>query len=111
MYYKDIVQGQLGWVSLNPTKGHEQGGKRPVLILSNNEFNRRNGGMIKVAPITTNMKEFPLHVKLPDGLPIKGKVLLEHERAIDLTARKFEPEGKVSNSFLNKVIKIVKMTY
>ena len=43
------------WADLNPVKGHEQAGIRPVLILQNNILNE-NLSTILVAPITTNLK-------------------------------------------------------
>ena len=49
-------QGQIGWMNLNPTVGHEQGKRRPVLIVSNNYFNQKNGGMVKIVPVPSNEK-------------------------------------------------------
>ncbi|NXZ96380.1 type II toxin-antitoxin system PemK/MazF family toxin [Lactobacillus salivarius] len=104
-------QGQIGWMNLSPTVGHEQGRRRPVLIVSNNYFNQHNGGMVKVVPVTTNEKEFPLHIELPDDLPIEGKVLLEHERSIDIVSRKFEVICEVSDDYMKKIVHLMKLTY
>ena len=49
----------------------------------------------KVVPITTNTKDFPLHVSLPDGLAIHGKVELDHKRTIDIMARDYNVFDKV----------------
>lgn len=67
-------QGDILWVNLNPTQGHEQQGKRPVLVVSNDDFNELCGGMVKIASITSTMRPFPLHVQVPAGLPIHGMV-------------------------------------
>ena len=56
-----ILRGEIRWADLNPVKGHEQGGKRPVLILSQDVFNQRSGTVIAMA-ITSQPQRagFPL---------------------------------------------------
>ena len=44
-----ILRGQIRWADLNPARGHEQSGQRPVLILSHDIFNARSGTVIAVA--------------------------------------------------------------
>ena len=44
-----ILRGDIYWADLDPTKGHEQSGQRPVLILSNDIFNQRSGTVIALA--------------------------------------------------------------
>ena len=44
-----ILRGYIYWADLNPVIGSEQGGLRPVLILSHNVFNERSGTVIAVA--------------------------------------------------------------
>jgi len=44
-----ILRGDIRWADLNPVRGHEQGGPRPVLILSHDIFNERSGTVIAVA--------------------------------------------------------------
>lgn len=48
-------QGAIYLVDLDPTKGHEQSGKRPVLVLQNNVLNK-NLSTIVIAPLTSNLK-------------------------------------------------------
>ena len=52
---KQIKQGEIYFADLNPVKGHEQDGYRPVLILQNNLLNKHLNTVI-IAPITTNLK-------------------------------------------------------
>jgi len=52
---KDIIQGEIFMADLNPVKGHEQAGYRPVLILQNNILNR-NLNTVIIAPITKNLQ-------------------------------------------------------
>jgi mRNA interferase MazF len=44
-----ILRGEIRWADLNPARGHEQAGKRPVLVLSHDVFNERSGTIIGVA--------------------------------------------------------------
>lgn len=106
-------QGDIIMMNFNPTKGHEQRGYRPALVISNDEFNEVCGGMIKVIAITSNDKEFPLHIKLPQDSAVHGKVLLDHERTIDSQSRDRECKkvGTVSDDFLNKVLNLLMLTY
>lgn len=109
--FKNIRQGQILKVSLDPTKGHEQSGWRPALVVSNDEFNKYNGGIIKVVPITSNTKPFPLHLPLPHNLEISGVVELEHERSLDLGTRSYKLVETVSEEFLEDVLDHIRLTY
>jgi mRNA interferase MazF len=44
-----ILRGEVRWAALNPVRGHEHAGRRPVLILSHDVFNERSGTVIAVA--------------------------------------------------------------
>ena len=66
-----ILRGEMRWADLNPSVGHEQSGRRPVLILSQDIFNERSGTVIAVA-VTGQPQHagFPLtheltNIKLP----------------------------------------------
>lgn len=71
------------------------------------------GGMIKVVAITSNEKDFPLHIELPDDLPIHGKVELDHERTIDSSspAGACEYRCMVPAEFLNDILQKISLTY
>lgn len=94
-------QGDIVMIDLNPTKGHEQRGYRPAVVISKNIFNE-NTNMVIVCPITSNDKYFPTHYKLEDSKDIKGSVLCEHIRSIDYDTRKVKFVEKLSdNDFLS----------
>lgn len=96
-------QGDIVYLDLNPTKGHEQKGSRPAIVISNNIFNK-NTKMAIVCPITSNMKEFPTHYILEDTKKIYGSVLCEHIRSIDYEIRNLELIEKASDNDLLSVI-------
>lgn len=94
-------QGDIVMFDLNPTKGHEQRGYRPAVVLSKDVFNE-NTNMIIVCPITSNDKYFPTHYKLEDSNKINGSVLCEHIRSIDYKIRNVKFVEKLSdNDFLS----------
>jgi mRNA interferase MazF len=66
-----ILRGEIRWADLNPVRGREQAGLRPVLILSHDVFNERSGTAIAVALTSQELRAgFPLAVKSSAaGLP------------------------------------------
>ena len=68
-------QGDLIWLTFNPQAGHEQAGRRPVLVLSPASYNGKVGLAI-LCPITNQEKGYPFEVKIPaaeyiDQLPAR----------------------------------------
>jgi mRNA interferase MazF len=63
-----LLRGEIRWADLNPTRGKEQAGLRPVLILSHDIFNERSGTVIVLAITSQPQKAgFPLTLKLGTG--------------------------------------------
>ena len=63
-----ILRGAIYWANLNPAIGHEQAGNRPVLVLSNNFFNKLSGTVIAAAITSQPQKAgFPLTLELKDN--------------------------------------------
>ena len=63
-----ILRGEIRWADLNPTRGREQAGLRPALILSHDIFNERSGTVIAVAITSQTQKAgFPLTLELKTG--------------------------------------------
>src|SRR5207248_10172597 len=77
--------GDLIWTDFDPTRGREQAGRRPALVISPAGFTR-NTGLAVVCPITSRVRPFPTSVVLPRGLPIAGEILTSHIRSIDTIA-------------------------
>ena len=99
-------QGDIVYINFNPTKGHEQKGYRPAIIVSKDIFNK-NTKMVIVCPITSNMKDFPTHYILEDSKKIFGSVLCEHVRSIDIDAREIRFVEKASNNDLISIITLL----
>ena len=79
-----ILRGEIRWADLNPTRGSEQAGLRPVLILSHDIFNDRSGTVIAVA-ITSQPQRagFPLTLEIHSpGLPKQSWVKISQIRTL-----------------------------
>ena len=81
-----ILRGEIRWADLNPTRGREQAGLRPVLILSQDVFNERSGTVIAVALTSRPQRAgFPLTLELQaKGLPKKSWVKISQIRTLSI---------------------------
>lgn len=100
-------QGDVVFLDFNPTKGHEQTGIRPAVVISTNTFNK-NTKMVILCPITSNTKEFPTHYKLEDTKKVHGSVLCEHVRSVDYEIRNLKFVEKLSD---NDFVSIITLLY
>ena len=94
-----ILRGEIRWADLNPTRGREQAGLRPVLILSHDIFNERSGTVIAVAITSQSQKAgFPLTLELiTDNLPKQSWVKISQIRTLSV-----ERIGKLVVKLLKK---------
>ena len=100
-----ILRGEIRWADLNPTRGHEQGGLRPVLILSHDIFNERSGTVIAAA-ITSQPQRagFPLTLELTAiNLPKRSWVKISQIRTLSVE-RIGKIIGRASQEELAQVI-------
>lgn len=81
-----VLRGDIWWADLNPTRGHEQAGVRPVLVISHDVFNQRSGTVIALA-ITSQPPSagYPLTYELasPD-LPKRSWVKISQIRVLSV---------------------------
>lgn len=79
-----ILRGEIRWADLNPVRGREQTGQRPVLVLSQDVFNERSGTVIAVALTSQPQRAgFPLTLELhAKGLPKKSWVKISQIRTL-----------------------------
>lgn len=79
-------RGDVVWISLTPQAGHEQAGRRPAVVLTPEEYNRKSGLAI-LCPVTGQVKGYPFEVRLPAGLPVTGAILSDQVKSLDWQAR------------------------
>ncbi len=100
-----ILRGEIRWADLNPARGKEQSGQRPVLILSHDVFNERSGTVIAVA-LTSQAQQagFPLTMEIStEGLPKKSWVKISQIRTLSVN-RIENLIGRATEEELNMVI-------
>lgn len=100
-----ILRGDIHWADLNPVIGSEQGGLRPVLVLSRNVFNQKSGTVIAVAITSQPQKAgFPLTLELGDSeLPKKSWIKISQIRTLS-TKRIGKKIGAASEEELALII-------
>ena len=99
-------QGDICYMDFTPTKGHEQSGIRPAIVISKDSYNKYTG-LVFLCPITTNTKKFPTHFELVNTKKVKGSVLCEHLRSVDFKARKLSFKEKIGEEELAEIIDII----
>ena len=100
-----ILRGEIRWADLNPTRGREQAGLRPVLILSHDIFNERSGTVIAIAIRSQPQKAgFPLTLELKtDNLPKQSWAKISQIRTIS-AERIGKLIGKASQAEMIQVV-------
>ena len=79
-----VLRGEIRWADLDPTRGREQAGQRPVLILSHDVFNERSGTVIAVALTSQEPRAgFPLTLESrARGLPKRSWIKISQIRTL-----------------------------
>jgi mRNA interferase MazF len=81
-----ILRGEIRWADLNPVRGREQAGLRPVLVLSHDVFNERSGTVIAVAMTSQEPRAgFPLTLESrAQGLTKRSWVKISQIRTLSV---------------------------
>jgi len=100
-----ILRGDIVWTDLNPVRGSEQGGQRPVVVISEDVFNLRSGTVIGMALTSQPQRAgFPLTWALRGvKLPKQSWVKISQVRTLS-TQRLGKRIGRVSPEVLDKLI-------
>ncbi len=100
------LKGDLIVLTFDPQSGHEQRGRRPALVVSNDLFNKHTGLCI-ACPITNTHRDYPFHVAVPAGEGVTGYVMVEQVKSIDFRTRKAKRIGKAPTGMLDEVLSIL----
>lgn len=96
-------RGDVVWLNFDPQAGHEQGGRRPAIIVSPRSYNKASGlGLF--CPATNRVTGYPFEVALPADAPAKGDALVDQVRNLDWIARKVEFLGEVAQDTLVEIL-------
>jgi len=103
---KSVLQGDIVFTNFSPQMGHEQAGRRPAVVISNNTFNEKTG-LAVVCPITSREVCSPLHVRLSGNTQTQGTILCDQIKTLDLGARGFDVIESIPFDILDEVVEIV----
>jgi mRNA interferase MazF len=93
-------RGEIWMTDLNPVVGHEQGGIRPALVVSVDEFNHGPAALVSLLPITSTRRDLASRVRLPageGGLTMESYIKCEEIRTVSrdrLIRRTGTPDAK-----------------
>ncbi|MBI1832018.1 MAG: type II toxin-antitoxin system PemK/MazF family toxin [Planctomycetes bacterium] len=96
-------RGDVIRLDFDPQTGHEQAGRRPALVLSPDEYNRKVG-LVVVCPITSQRKDYPWEVEIPTNSMVYGVVLADQLKNLDWRDRRAEFVCTPGGDLLQEVI-------
>lgn len=99
-------QGDIITLEFDPQAGHEQKGRRPALVVSNNTFNSFTK-IAMVCPITNTNRNFPLHVSLDERTKTTGFIMCEQVKSLDINARNALYNEKAPTDIMEEVLDIL----
>ncbi len=98
-------QGDIVILTFDPQSGHEQKGRRPAIIVSNETFNQYLG-LAFACPITNTKRDFPFHIRY-DGNNVSGYIMAEQLKSIDYNTRKIKLVEKADIDTINQILGII----
>jgi mRNA interferase MazF len=101
-----VNQGDIVSVNFAPTKGREQSGERPALVISNTKYNKQSG-FVLACPITNTKKAMNIRVPLDKRTKTQGDILCEQVRIVDLMERPHSVVESVPQDILQEVYKVI----
>lgn len=102
--YNNLEFGDLIKINFSPSKGHEQKGFRPGLVISDPITQKELNGIVTVVPITNSVSSFFTRVNLDEyELQTKGDILIDQIKALDLSERKYEYIEKAPKEVLKRI--------
>ena len=99
-------QGDFIFLSFDPQSGHEQKGRRPALVVSKSEFNKR-AGLAIVCPITNTTRKSPFHVAVASNSSLSGHIMVEQVKSVDFNSRRSVFVEKAADETLDEVLAIL----
>ena len=96
-------RGDVVWLDFNPQSGHEQGGRRPALVISPKAYNQKVG-LALFCPIVSQVKGYPFEVVIPKGVKVKGVVLCDQVKRLDWRVRNAGYITRSPDAVLNNVL-------
>jgi len=99
-------QGNIIVIDFDPQAGHEQKGRRPCLVVSNNQFHTRTK-LAMVCPITNTVSGFPMLVPLDNRTKTTCEIMCEQVKCLDITARNVSHKESITDDLLDETIDLI----
>jgi len=99
-------RGDLVWLQFDPQAGHEQAGRRPALVVSPREYNKRVG-LALMCPVTAQRKGYPFEVPVPLGGRVDGVILADQVKSLDWRARRATLAVRAPRQVLDAVVELI----
>lgn len=110
--FNNLEFGDIIKINFSPSKGHEQRGYRPGLVISDPITQTELNGIVTVAPITNSTSSFFTRVKLDEyNIQTKGDILMDQIKVLDLSERQYEFIEKAPKEALSKCNTIFNAIY
>lgn len=101
--YNNLEFGDIIKINFSPSKGHEQRGYRPGLVISDPITQKELNGIVTVVPITNSTSTFFTRVNLDKyNIQTKGDILMDQVKVLDLSERQYEFIEKAPKEALSK---------
>ena len=99
-------QGDIIILDFDPQAGHEQKGRRPALVVSNEQFHVRTN-LAMVCPITNSKSGFPMHIMLDNRTNTTGEIMCEQTKCLYIKANNVSFIESVPEEILDEAIDII----
>lgn len=103
-------KGDIVWIDFDPSAGMEIQKRRPGLVISRYDFNRKTMFAI-VCPITSTIKKLPTRYTLPEEMEINGQVLISKLKSFDFKERKIRQVDRVPLQDMAKIDQIIEYIF
>lgn len=101
-------RGDIILLDFDPQAGHEQAGKRPALVISEQAFNEATGFAV-VCPVTNQVKGYPFEVVVSGTRKTAGVVLSDQLKSLDIRARGFKVVDSVGEETLSLTLRNISL--
>lgn len=103
-------KGDIVWIDFDPSAGKEIRKRRPGLVVSRYEFNRKTLFAV-ICPITSTIRNLPTRYSLPNDLDTTGQILISQLKSLDFKERKLKKIESLPLQDMAKIDQIIEYIF